>query len=81
MMRYDIKPDYHLKAKRRYLTAFSVGLVFAFQAARVLWNFSLNAPWKNGLAIAGSLGCLLISGVGYWKYRKLVQYKNKKKIH
>lgn len=81
MMRYDIKPDYHLKAKRRYLTAFSVGLVFAFQAARVLWDFSLNAPWKNGLAIAGSLGCLLISGVGYWKYRKLVQYKNKKKTH
>lgn len=79
-MRYDIQPDYHLKAKRRCLTAFSVGLVLAFQAVRVLWNFSLNAPWKNGLAIVGGLGCLLISGVGYWKYRKLVQH-NKKRTH
>lgn len=79
-MRYDIQPDYHLKAKRRCLTAFSVGLVLAFQAVRVLWNFSINAPWKNGLAIVGGLGCLLISGIGCWKYWKLIQH-NKKRIH
>lgn len=77
-MRYDIKPDYHLKAKRRCLTAFSVGLILAFQAVRVLWDFSLNEPWRNVLAIVGGLGCLLISGAGYWKYRKLVQ-ENKEK--
>lgn len=79
-MRYDIQPDYHLKAKRRCLTAFSVGLVLAFQAVRVLWNFSLNAPWKNGLAIVGGLGCLLISGIACWKYWKLIQH-NKKRTH
>ena len=79
-MHYDIQPDYHLKAKRRCLTAFSVGLVLAFQAVRVLWDFSLNAPWKNGLAIVGGLGCLLISGIGCWKYWKLIQH-NKKRIH
>lgn len=79
-MRYDIQPDYHLKAKRRCLTAFSVGLVLAFQAVRVLWDFSLNAPWKNGLAIVGGLGCLLISGIVCWKYWKLIQH-NKKRTH
>lgn len=80
MMRYDIKPDYHLKAKRRCLTAFSVGLLLAFQAARVLWDVYLNEPWQNVLAILAGLGCLLISGIGYWKYRKLVQ-NNAKKTH
>lgn len=67
----DIKPDYHLKEKRKCLGAITVGLLFTVQAGRILTDFPFNEVWKNILAIIGGLGFLLISGIGYWKYRKL----------
>ena len=54
-MRYNIKPDYHIKAKRGYLAAFYIELFLALQAGMVLWHFSSNETWRNVLAIT----CLL----------------------
>ena len=79
-MRYGIKPDYHIKAKRRCLTAFYIELFLVLQAGMVLWHFSSNETWRNVLAIVGGAICLLLAGVTYWKYRELVQ-NNRKEIH
>lgn len=76
----DIKPDYHLEEKRKCLRAITVGLLFTVQAGRILADFSFNEGWKNILAIIGGLGFLLISGIGYWRYRKLI-LNSKEIIH
>ena len=52
-MRYNIKPDYHIKAKRGYLAASYIELFLALQAGMVLWHFSSNETWRNVLAITG----------------------------
>jgi cobalamin biosynthesis protein CbiG len=75
MMRYNIKPDYHIKAKRGYLAAFYIELFLALQAGMV--HFSSNETWKNVLAITGGAICLCLAGLAYWKYCKLVQNSEK----
>ena len=72
-MRYDIKPDYQIKPKRKCLSAFTVSMLLSFQAVRVLWNFSSNENWKNIVALTGGLGCLIVAFVALWKYRKFIQ--------
>ena len=76
-MRYNIKPDYHIKAKRGYLEAFYIELFLALQAGMVLWHFSSNETWKNVLAITGGAICLCLASLAYWKYCKLVQNSEK----
>ena len=76
-MRYDIKPDYHIKAKRRCLMALYIGLFLALLDGSVLWHFSSNGNWRNALAILSMVLCLLLAGVAYSKYRKLMQDNEK----
>ena len=57
-MRYDIKPDHHIKAKRGYLAAFYIELFLTLQAGMVLFHFSSNETWRNVLAIVGGGLCL-----------------------
>ena len=52
-MHTEIKPDYHIKEKRKYTAAFVLFFLLTIQAGRVLYNFSANETWKNILAIAG----------------------------
>ncbi|WP_417129679.1 hypothetical protein [Phocaeicola sp.] len=72
-MKYDIKPDYQIKFKRKCLSAFTISLFLVIQAVRVLWDFSSNENWKNIVALIGGLGCLIVALVALWKYRKLIQ--------
>ncbi len=76
-MRYDIKPDHHIKAKRGYLAAFYIELFLTLQAGMVLFHFSSNETWRNVLAIVGGGLCPSFAGVTFWKYRRLVQDSKK----
>ena len=72
-MKYDIKADHHIRAKRKCLAGLNIGLLLLFQAIRVLWHFPENEVWRNALAGVSGLICLLMCGVSYWKYRKLTR--------
>ena len=54
-MRYNIKPDYHIKAKRGYLAAFYIELFLALQAGMVLWHFSSNVEKCAGYHGRGNM--------------------------
>lgn len=79
-MHTEIKPDYHIKEKRKYTAAFVLFFLLTIQAGRVLYNFSANETWKNILAIAGGLVCATIACLAFVKCRKLEKNKDKK-IH
>lgn len=49
-MKYDIKADHHIRAKRKCLAGLNIGLLLLFQAVRVLWHFPENEGWRNALA-------------------------------
>lgn len=84
MMRYDIKTDYHIKAKRGYLAAFYIELFLALQAGMVLWHFSSNETWRNVLAAGqyacASLVCRTGNIVSRYRIVKKKLIKNKFKI-
>lgn len=52
-MRYDIKPDHHIKAKRGYLVAFYIELFLTLQAGMVLFHFSSNETWEKCAGYCG----------------------------
>ena len=67
-MKYDIKADHHIRAKRKCLAGLNIGLLLLFQAVRVLWHFPENEGWRNALAGVSGLIWLLLCGASYWKY-------------
>ena len=76
-MRYNIKPDYHIKAKRGYLAAFYIELFLALQAGMVLWHFSSN---ETGQYACASLVCRTGNIVSWYRIVKKKLIKNKFKI-
>lgn len=64
-MKYDIKPDHHIRAKRASLTGLTIGLLLLFQAVRVLWHFLRTRAGEMPLRGVSGLICLLMCGVSY----------------
>ncbi len=79
-MRYDIKPDHHIKAKRGYLAAFYIELFLTLQAGMVLVPFSAKEAWRKVMAIVGGGLGLGIAGGTFWKERRVGQ-ESKKEAH
>lgn len=77
-MRTEIKPDYHIKEKRKYTAVFVLFFLLTVQAGKVLYDFSANETWRNILAIAGGLVCAIIACLAFVKCRKLEKNKDKK---
>lgn len=85
-MRYNIKPDYHIKAKRGYLAAFYIELFLALQAGMVLWHFfRMKRGEMCWLSRVGQYACALLvwrtgNIVSWYRIVKKKLIKNKFKI-
>lgn len=85
-MRYNIKPDYHIKAKRGYLAAFYIELFLALQAGMGSGIFLRmkrgEMCWlsRAGQYACASLVCRTGNIVSWYRIVKKKLIKNKFKI-